>query len=126
MNTPSELLYTESDEWVRQEDDGTFTLGITDYAQDALGEIVYAELPGPGESIEPGAQFGVVESVKAVGELHSPVGGEVVEANEAVVKSPEILNGSPYKDGWLLRVKPSSPPDLNALMDAEAYAEYRG
>lgn len=126
MNTPSQLRYTQSDEWVREEADGTFTLGITDYAQDALGEIVYAELPGPGESIEPGAQFGVVESVKAVGDLHSPVGGEVVAANTAVIKKPEILNGSPYEDGWLLQIKPASPPDLSELMDAQAYAQYRG
>lgn len=126
MNTPSQLRYTQSDEWVREEADGTFTLGITDYAQDALGEIVYAELPGPGESIEPGAQLGVVESVKAVGDLHSPVGGEVVAANTAVLKKPEILNASPYEDGWLLQIKPASPPDLSELMDAQAYAQYRG
>jgi glycine cleavage system H protein len=126
VNTPSDLLYTESDEWVRAESDGTYTVGITDYAQDALGEIVYAELPGPGETIASGDQFGVVESVKAVGELHSPVGGEVVASNEEAVKTPEILNSSPYEDGWLLKVKPSSAPDLSGLMDAQAYASYRG
>ncbi len=126
MNTPSQLRYTQSDEWVRQEEDGTFTIGITDYAQDALGEIVYAELPSPSESITPGSQFGVVESVKAVGELHSPLGGEVVAANEAVLKTPEILNSSPYEEGWLLKLKPASPPDLSELMDAQAYAQYRG
>jgi len=125
VNTPSELRYTESDEWVREEADGTFTLGITDYAQDALGEIVYAELPQAGQNIEPGAQFGVVESVKAVGELHSPLGGHVVAANEAVLKQPEVLNGSPYQDGWLLRLQPASPPDLSGLMDAQSYADYR-
>jgi len=126
VNTPSQLRYTQSDEWVRQEEDGTFTIGITDYAQDALGEIVYAELPSPSESITPGSQFGVVESVKAVGELHSPLGGEVVAANEAVLKTPEILNSSPYEEGWLLKLKPASPPDLSELMDAQAYAQYRG
>ena len=126
MNTPSDLKYTESDEWVRAEADGTFTVGITDYAQDALGEIVYAELPDVGERIAPGASFGVIESVKAVGDLHSPLGGEVVASNEAVLQKPGILNGSPYEEGWLLKLKPASPPDLSALMDAQAYAQYRG
>jgi glycine cleavage system H protein len=125
VNTPSELLYTKSDEWVRDNGDGTWTIGITDYAQDALGEIVYAELPGPGESVAPGAQFGVVESVKAVGDLHAPVGGEVVASNQAVIKKSDIINASPYEDGWLIQVRPADAPDLSTLLDAAAYAEYR-
>jgi glycine cleavage system H protein len=125
MNTPTDLLYTPSDEWVRDNGDGTFTIGITDYAQHELGDIVYVELPEIGQSVAPDGTFGVVESVKAVGELHAPVGGEVVATNQETVQTPELVNQSPFENAWLIQVKPSETPDLSALMNPEAYAAYR-
>jgi glycine cleavage system H protein len=122
MNTPEGLFYSESDEWIRRENDGTLTIGITDYAQSELGEIVYCELPEVGATVSAGNAFGVVESVKAVGDLHSPVSGEVVEANSAVVDSPSLVNESPYEQGWLLKLKPESELDTSSLLDATAYA----
>lgn len=124
MNTPQELYYTPSDEWLRLESDGTLTIGITDYAQSELGEIVYAELPEVGQTVSADASFGVVESVKAVGELHCPVSGEVLEANTQAAENPGIVNESPYENGWLLKIKPESAPDLSGLMDAAAYAAF--
>lgn len=125
MTNPTELFYTHSDEWLRDNGDGTFTVGITDYAQHELGEIVYVELPEVGASVAQDAMFGVVESVKAVGELHSPLGGKVVAANPEPVQSPELVNQSPFQNGWLIQVKPSESPDLDALMNAEQYTAYR-
>ena len=125
MNTPQNLFYTPSDEWLRLEDDGTVTVGISDYAQHELGELVYVELPEVGRSLQAGQMFGVVESVKAVGELLLPVLGEVIETNNAVVEDPTLINNSPYEEGWLVKVRVESGVDVNALMDAEAYASYR-
>lgn len=125
MNTPTELFYTASDEWLRPESDGTITLGITDYAQGELGELVYVEVTPVGERVAAGGSFGVVESVKAVGELHSPIAGEVVSANAEVVDSSGLVNESPYENGWLVRLKPDQPLDTSQLMDAAAYAAYR-
>jgi glycine cleavage system H protein len=119
------LFYTPSDEWLRLEDDGTVTVGISDYAQHELGELVYVELPEVGRSLQAGQMFGVVESVKAVGELLLPVLGEVIETNNAVVEDPTLINNSPYEEGWLVKVRVESGVDVNALMDAEAYASYR-
>jgi glycine cleavage system H protein len=99
MNTPQNLFYTRSDEWLRREDDGTLTLGITDYAQSELGEIVYLELPEVGDSVAKDGSFGVAESVKAVGELHSPVAGQVVAANSAATENSALVNESPFDDG---------------------------
>ena len=121
MNTPDGLFYTTSDEWIRRESDGTLTIGITDYAQSELGEIVYCELPEVGAAVAAGDAFGVVESVKAVGDLHSPVGGEVVESNAAAVESPSLVNESPYELGWLLKLKPAGELDTSSLLDATAY-----
>jgi glycine cleavage system H protein len=121
MNTPENLFYTESDEWIRRESDGTLTIGITDYAQSELGEIVYCELPEAGAKISADDSFGVVESVKAVGDLHSPISGEVVESNAAAVDSPSLVNESPYEEGWLLKVKPAGELDTSSLLDAAAY-----
>lgn len=125
MNTPNDLFYTQSDEWVRANGDDTFTIGITDYAQHELGEIVYVELPEIGHTLGADAMFGVVESVKAVGELKAPVGGEVIDFNQSAVDSPELVNQSPFDEGWLIKVKPEAAPDLSALMNAEDYAKYR-
>lgn len=125
MKPPTNLFYTESDEWLRPESDGTVTLGITDYAQGELGELVYVEVTPVGERVIAGGSFGVVESVKAVGELHSPVAGEIVAANEAAIESSALVNESPYEMGWLARLKPDQTLDTSQLMDATAYAAFR-
>ena len=122
MNTPAGLLYTPSDEWVRREGDGTFTIGITDHAQNELGEVTFVELPEEGAEISSGAPFGVVESLKTVNELRSPIAGSAAEVNMAVVDVPSRINESPYESGWLLKIRPESEPDLSGLLDASAYA----
>lgn len=117
------LLYTQDDEWIRVEGDEA-VIGLTDYAQDALSDIVYVELPDEGESFESGEAFGVVESVKAAADMFMPVGGEVVESNEALLDTPEILNSDPFEAGWLLRMKIVDSSELDSLMDAAAYLAY--
>lgn len=124
MNILPDLKYSRSDEWVRLDGD-TATIGITDYAQHELGEIVYLELPEVGTSVTAGVPFGVVESVKAVSELVSPLGGEVIEANEALTDDPAGINESPFENGWLIRVRVTDAAPLDELMDADAYATYR-
>jgi glycine cleavage system H protein len=117
------LLYTKDDEWLKVEgDEGT--VGITDYAQDALSDIVYVELPDVGDSVGAGETFGVVESVKAASDMYSPVSGEVTAANEDILDAPEILNTDPYGEGWMVKIKLSDPAELEELMDAAAYAAY--
>jgi len=125
MNVPENLKYALTDEWVRVEGD-TATLGITDYAQHELGEIVYVELPEAGAKLRAGEPFGVVESVKAVSELVSPVSGEVIEANAPIAEDPAIINDSPYESGWMIRVRVKDAAGLESLLDAAAYKEYRG
>lgn len=120
---PTELLYTNDDEWVRREGDEA-VIGITDYAQDALSDIVYVELPGEGDSFEAGATFGVVESVKAASDLFMPIGGEIVAVNEALADTPEMLNTDPFGDAWIVRIKLADPSQLDELMDAAAYETY--
>jgi glycine cleavage system H protein len=120
-NIPADLRYSKSDEWVRTEGDEV-VIGITDYAQDALGDIVYLELPQVGATLTPGAPFGVIESVKASSDLNTPVGGEVVAVNSALEGDQQPINGDPYGDGWLIRVKLADAPE--DLMDAEAYTTY--
>src|SRR4028119_2083917 len=122
MNYPDDLKYSRSDEWVRTEGD-TVTVGISDYAQHELGDVVYVELPEVGATVSQGVAFGVVESVKAVSDLLSPVSGEVVASNSTVTDDPSLINASPYGDGWLIKVKPSG--DTAELIDAQAYAEFR-
>ncbi len=124
MNTPQNFRYTKSDEWVRVDGDDTVTVGISDYAQHELGELVYVELPEVGATLKAGANLGVVESVKAVGELYSPVEGEVLEVNTSTTDDPTIINNSPYEDGWLVKLRVQNP-DLSELMDADTYAAYR-
>ncbi len=119
MNTPSELRYTKTHEWVRTLGDGTLEIGLTDYAQEALGDLVFVNLPQPGDSVSAGESFGDVESVKAVSDVYSPVSGEVAQINEALLDSPQSINQSPY-EAWFIRVK-----DVTAtveFMDADAYA----
>lgn len=120
---PDGLLYTEEDEWLRDEN-GESAVGITDYAQDALSDIVYVELPDVGESFGAGETFGVVESVKAASDLYLPVSGEVTAVNEDILDAPETLNSDPYGDGWLVKIKVSDPSELEGLMDARAYTAY--
>lgn len=117
MSVPTDLQYTAEHEWVRVEGD-VVTVGITQYAADALGDVVYVDLPAVGASLTPGAVVGEVESTKSVGELFAPVSGEVVEANQAVVDAPETINADPYGDGWLVKVRVAETP---ALMSADEY-----
>ena len=122
-NIAKDLLYTKDDEWIRVEgDEGV--VGITDYAQDALSDIVYVELPAAGDSFSTGETFGVVESVKAASDLFMPVSGEIVAANEALPDNPEAVNSDPYGEGWMVRIKLADPGELASLMDADAYAAY--
>jgi glycine cleavage system H protein len=121
---PAGLKYSQSDEWVRVEGDQA-TIGITDYAQDQLGDIVYVELPwDAGQSVTEDTKFGDIESVKATSELMSPVSGEVLKVNEDLKEHPEEINDYPYESGWMVVVKLSNPAELDNLMDAEAYLRY--
>jgi glycine cleavage system H protein len=120
---PADLRYTKDHEWVRVEGDHG-TIGITDYAQKQLGDVVYVELPEAGKALKEHESFGTVESVKAVSELFSPVAGEVLEANAGLVSSPEAINTDPYGKAWMIKVKLADPRAVSALMDAEAYQKY--
>ena len=118
-----DLLYTKDDEWLRIEEDEA-TVGITDYAQDSLSDIVYLELPEVGESFDEGDPFGVVESVKAAADLFMPVAGEVIEVNEGLMDEPEVVNTDPYGQAWMVRIKLEDTSQLDDLMDADAYSAY--
>jgi glycine cleavage system H protein len=118
---PSELKYTKSHEWVRSEEDGSLSIGITDHAQELLGDLVFVELPEVGTEMPAEDAVCVVESVKAASDVYMPISGEVVAVNEALVDAPETINDSPYDDGWLIRVNPSNPDELEELMDADTY-----
>ena len=120
LSFPEDVRYAESHEWVKATGD-TARIGITDYAQDQLGDIVFVELPDVGESFEKGAEFGTVESVKAVSELYLPVSGEIVAINEALEDAPELINDTPFSDGWMIEVKLDDSSELDALMDKDAY-----
>lgn len=123
-NIPSELKYLSSHEWVRVEADGeTAVIGITDHAQELLGDVVFVELPEVGASIAAGDEAGVVESVKAASDIYAPVSGEVIEINETLEDAPETVNSEPYDDGWFFKVKLSDTSELSALLDADGYAE---
>ena len=119
---PSDLRYRESHEWIRVEDDGTVTVGISDHAQSALGDMVYIELPEPGMSYDQGEACAVVESVKAASDIYAPVSGEVVNANGELEDSPELVNSEPYGDGWLFKMIPSDSSEIDDLLAADAYA----
>jgi glycine cleavage system H protein len=122
LSVPEELQYTRSHEWVRTEDD-TATIGITDHAQDELGDIVFVELPEQGATLGAGDSFGTVESVKAVSDLYAPVGGEVVEVNEALNDSPEKINEDPYGEGWIIKLRVSDEGNLLSASDYERFIE---
>ncbi|MEK6531498.1 MAG: glycine cleavage system protein GcvH [Deltaproteobacteria bacterium] len=123
MEFPKELKYTKEHEWVKVEG-GVATVGITDYAQDSLGDVVYVELPQEGGAVTKNEAFGVVESVKAVSDLYSPVSGNVVEVNDAIIESPEAINDDPYGDAWMIRVEVSSSGELDDLLTADEYQKF--
>ncbi|ATJ82897.1 glycine cleavage system protein GcvH [Halomonas beimenensis] len=118
---PANLRYTESHEWVLDNGDGTVTIGITDHAQEALGDVVFVELPEVGAALAKGDEFGVVESVKAASDLYAPIAGEVVAVNEALEDAPETLNESPYEDGWIMKLRLEDAAALEGLLDTDAY-----
>jgi glycine cleavage system H protein len=120
LNLPDSIRYTNDHEWAMQEG-AQLKVGITDYAQDQLGDIVFAELPEPGDRFDKGEEFGTLESVKAVSELYMPVSGEIEAVNEALADAPELLNSEPYGAGWMMTIKPSDPGELDDLMDKAAY-----
>jgi len=120
MESPRDLRYTPDHEWIRP-DNGEGQVGITEYAQQQLGDVVFVELPDIGRMLKRGEAFGVIESVKAVYDLYTPVSGEVIERNEKVLEYPEKVNESPYDDGWMIRVRLSDPSELDELMDAVSY-----
>ena len=122
MPSPTDRRYTKEHEWVRVEDN-VAVVGITDYAQDQLGDIVYLELPSPGTQVKQLDKLGEVESVKAVSDLYSPVSGEVTEVNQEVNDRPELVNQSPYEEGWLVRVRLADPAEVDGLLTAEQYDE---
>jgi len=121
---PGDLKYSKSHEWVRVNEDGTVTVGITDHAQEQLGDMVYIEVPEQGRELEAEEGCAVVESVKAASDVYTPLAGTVVEANEALADSPEVVNQDAYGAGWLMKLKPASSDALNALMDPAAYQEF--
>jgi len=122
-NIPSDLKYTRSHEWLRHEDDGTITVGITDHAQDALGDLVFVETPEAGAEVKAGEACAVVESVKAASDVYSPIDGEVITGNEELATQPELLNNDPYGEGWIMRISPAAEAETSALLDAKAYEE---
>jgi glycine cleavage system H protein len=125
-NIPDDLRYSTEHEYLKPAGEGLYYIGITDYAQGELGDVVFVELPGAGESYESGAVFGTIEAVKAVSELYAPLGLEVVEVNEALDGDPSLVNTDPYGDGWMLKVRVDDEADIDGLLDASAYASHVG
>lgn len=119
--SPENLKYLSSHEWVKLEDDGTVTVGISDHAQDLLGDIVFVELPEVGQRLGAEEEAAVVESVKAASDIFSPIGGEVTEINEKLLEAPDLINGSPYEDGWFFKMQPDDLESLNTLLSSEEY-----
>jgi glycine cleavage system H protein len=118
---PGDLMYTREHEWLRREDDGSVSIGITDHAQEALGDIVYVELPEVGQDLDSGGDMAVVESVKAASDVYAPISGAVVAVNEELGDDPEKINADPYGDGWIVRIKPSEEIDESALLAPDDY-----
>ena len=123
MEFPEDLRYTREHEWARMKGDKV-VVGVTDFAQDQLGDVVYVELPEVGDAVKKGESFGVVESTKAVSELFAPISGKVVEVNDPLSDAPETINEDPYEEGWMIVIQPSDPRELEALMDAKAYRTF--
>jgi glycine cleavage system H protein len=124
LNIPEDLHYAQNHEWVRRQDDGTLRVGISDFAQDALGDVVFVDLPDVGRDLGSGEPFGEIESTKSVSDLYSPTNGEVVEANEELEDRPELVNQDPYGEGWMIVLRPSPDASLDHLMDAATYVEH--
>lgn len=120
-NIPSELRYATTHEWVRNEGDGTYTVGISEHAQELLGDMVFVELPGVEDAVVAGDDVAVAESVKAASDVYAPMTGEIVAVNEALEDTPELVNSDPYGEGWLFRIKAEDPEEFDALLDAEGY-----
>lgn len=123
-NIPNELRYVASHEWIRDEGDGTVTIGITEHAQELLGDVVFVELPEVGDDVSSGDDIGVVESVKAASDVYAPLTGEVVAVNEDLEDAPELVNSDPYGDGWFIRLRLSDVEEMEDLLDADGYAEH--
>ena len=123
---PEELKYTAEHEWVREEEGGVYTVGITDYAQGELGDVVFVELPAAGAEFAHKDAFGTIEAVKAVSELYAPLSGEIVEVNAALDSDPALVNSDPYGEGWMVRIRSSDPAQLDSLLDAGGYREHIG
>jgi len=122
LRLPDDLLYADDHEWIKRQGEKV-RIGISDYAQDQLGDIVFVELPKIGDTLTKGDEFGVVESVKAVAELYMPISGEIVALNSALEESPELVNQKPYEEGWMIEVMPADPSELEALMNTTSYTE---
>ena len=120
---PGDLLYTSEHEWLRREDDGTVSVGVTDHAQAALGDLVYVELPEIGQDVESGGDMAVVESVKAASDVYAPIDGTVVDVNDALSDDPETINSDPYGNGWIVRLEPAGDIDEGSLLTPDAYQE---
>ncbi|MFB9378816.1 glycine cleavage system protein GcvH [Kineococcus gynurae] len=125
-DVPADLRYSTDHEWVRVEDDGTLRIGITDHAQDALGDVVYVSLPAAGEAVQAGASCGEVESTKSVSEIVAPVSGTVVEHNPGLETRPDLVNSDAYGEGWMFTLTPDDPSEVDALLDAEGYRGHIG
>lgn len=121
-NVPNELKYAPSHEWIRDEGDGVYTVGITEHAQELLGDMVFVELPEVGDNVSAGDDVAVAESVKAASDIYAPIAGEIVAVNEELEDSPELVNSDPYGDGWLFKLKADDESELASLLDAEGYA----
>jgi glycine cleavage system H protein len=121
---PGDLMYTEEHEWLRREDDGSVTIGITDHAQSALGDLVYVELPEVGQDVDAAGEMAVVESVKAASDVYAPISGNILAVNKALADDPEKINTDPYEEGWIVRLQPTDAIDEGALMTPEAYQQF--
>ena len=120
-NVPAELKYSKEHEWLRKEADGSYTVGITEHAQELLGDMVFVDLPEVGATVSAGDDCAVAESVKAASDIYAPIGGEIVAVNDALSDSPDLVNSEPYTDGWIFKIKASDESELDSLLDATAY-----
>ena len=123
MNVPTELRYTKTHEWVRLEKNGVATIGITDFAQEQLGDLTYVELPGVGDNVEAQSEVAVIESVKAAADIYAPVAGTIAEVNKKLEDQPELINSDPFGDGWIYKLRPDDPSEIDMLLDADTYED---
>lgn len=123
MNVPTELRYTKTHEWVRLDKNGVATIGITDFAQEQLGDLTYVELPGVGDNVEAQSEVAVVESVKAAADIYAPVAGTIAEVNKKLEDQPELINTDPFGDGWIYKLRPDDPSEIDMLLDADGYED---